>query len=257
VRTYVSVALAVLAVNPAFASIIDVSMNGSVFGSGAVTFFCFSDDNPNCPQGTTVSTPPFNFSGTNTQLGMFTASGSASGIDPNSGELTTASGQANQTATASGDSFSLDLFVSVSSSGTGAQEAFSSDIFDQATLTFTLTTQSLMQLSDTQNNTADVLPYAGSLSGPTGDILDLPEDSASFDVALTLEPGTYEWSELIEGPSFPTLFVNDTEVQEVAVSATFAAIPEPRGAWMAPLLLLILGSCLIHRGRRFARHRLG
>lgn len=242
-RLYILPALGILAVTPAFPDIINVNINGSVFGGGYLTFFCAFNG---CPGGT-VDSPPFTLSGTNTKLGVFTVSDSTSAIDPNSGVLSTASGEAAQTSAATGDSFSLNLSTTLSSSGTGAQESFSALIDNSVDLTFTLTAESLMALSENQSNGFGLFGFAGSLHGPTGDLLDLSTSSEPFEGSLTLQPGTYDFLADLQGFPDISVPVGPTNSDEVSVSATFTAIPESRWTWVAPLILLALGGRLFHR----------
>jgi hypothetical protein len=72
-RLLLLIGLGSLAIGPALPDIIDVAVNGSVSGSGELTFAC-APVTPGCASNRVSGyflSIPYSFSGTNTQLGEF------------------------------------------------------------------------------------------------------------------------------------------------------------------------------------------
>jgi hypothetical protein len=249
-RTLILIALATFVVKPALPDIIGVTVNGEAGGSGNVTLPCFSVRLPDCPFAPSFIDFPFTFGGPNTQLGMFSASGSTVASSPDSPGFVIASAEADQTTAANAHSFSVDLRDEAISSGVGAAEFFATSFSNDETLTFTLTTESLLRLTG-QVNFAPPFGSLGVLLDSHGNVLfAIPQGTFSFDDSLILAPGTYQWEEsdvsmLFEGPYGRGESIDKSS--EINVSAQFTPIPEPRWAWVVPLLSIVLGYCLLHR----------
>jgi hypothetical protein len=252
-RTLILIALATLVVKPALPDIIGVTVNGTAGGSGNVTLPCFSVQLPDCPSAPSFIDFPFTFSGTNTQLGMFSASGSTFASSPNSPGFVNASAESDQTTEANAQSFSVVLRDEAISSGVGAAEFFKTGFFNNESLTFTLTTESFLRLTGDQDELNYALPFGslGLLLDSHGNVLfAIPQGAFFFDNSLILAPGTYQWVEsdfsmLFEGPYG---FGQSLDISSgINVSAQFTPIPEPRWAWVVPLLSIVLGYCLLQR----------
>lgn len=227
-RTFcLSIALGLLAVNPGLADLItNVSVNGSISGSGVVTTGVPS---------TGEKTHPFSFSGTNTQLGGISRTG---GFGDSGAEA-----DQSATATASSLAISMDGMVFVSQDQ-GPVPHFSAGVNNSISLTFTLTVESLMRLSSMFFSELPSGSDSGSLLDSMGNvILALPFNNLPFPTAL--EPGTYTFEEALTGFTeidFPrSEFISEAQLFDLR--AQFAAVPEPRWAWVAPMGLLILGYC--------------
>src|ERR1700733_4865296 len=80
-RLFLVIGLGLLAIGPTLADVVNVTVNGSVSGSGSVTTYCLENlGSPECSANGSnqMETFPFSFSATNTRLGSFGASGVAS-----------------------------------------------------------------------------------------------------------------------------------------------------------------------------------
>ena len=76
-RLFLVIGLGLLAIGPTLADIVDVTVNGSLSGSGSVTTYCYEyPPAPGCsqifgPGSAFFESFPFSFSATTTQLGEF------------------------------------------------------------------------------------------------------------------------------------------------------------------------------------------
>jgi len=223
------VAVALLSGAPAFADLTGVSVSGSADGSGSLTFIC-----PTFPSCNNVSGPSFSFSGTNSSLGTFSVSGSTSGVDPFGFLTDKISGGAQQVTTATADSLSINLMENASSS---VEEFFvdihgrwQTSISNSVTLSFDLTTTSVLQLSSCG---IPVLLFCQLRDSDGTVILTLPS-SATTDVLLSA--GMYN---LFYVSSFD---VGDLPgVSFFPEDSTLSAeiVPEPSQAAYLPLLMLL------------------
>lgn len=140
------IGLGLLGIRPALPDIVDVTVNGSVSGSGFLTIAC-ALSTPGCIAGPggDFLTVPYSFSGTNTELGAFSDSGSTvstTGIDFPYPAL--AQGYADQDTTATADA--LDITLTGGHSASGAPFYGGSEN-DNISVSFDLTGESLVQLS--------------------------------------------------------------------------------------------------------------
>ena len=225
------VAAVSFSVAPALADVVDITVSGAVSGSGTAFSACGA-----CDGGFDVHS--FDFTGSNSQLGSFSASGqtSASGA-PTFGDFVTLTGSTQQTTATSVNSLTIDFLVSAVTDGLGAQWFAQAHLSSEYGLAFTLTTPSLMHLTTTGKESGLSSwslngPFLGSFSG---------SDFGSFDQTFIAEPGAYSLTILdrLDSSAFPLGI--DTHLEETdsfSLTANFAPIvPEPR--WSAIVLVLL------------------
>ena len=232
-RLRILLALGFLIASPALADVItDVTVNGSISGTGTMTLRCFFQGSPppGCYQvvpGRYIQNVNTSFSTTNTQLGNLSNSSLGTGVGPTDLHLS-----ASQSTAATADSLSVDLFTSFSIFPIGAViNGYHVDLQNSIAVGFDLTTESLLQVSgflffgDTQlfDSNGNPLFTGPCCSGP-----------------LILEPGMYQFTQslpITRGASFP---FGDPGIRtniESVLDAKFTPIPEPRG----PGLILLIG----------------
>lgn len=181
----VIVALCTLATSPAVADIVDVSVNGSVSGSGSITVAC-ALSTPGCREvapGTYLLTNSYSFSATNTALGSFGDSGSATGAP--SFPPAFVSSYAGQDTSATSDA--LEIMLTGGHSAMFAPSYMTSET-DTISVSFDPTKPSMIELS---GGGFGIGPDVGELLDSEGDvILTLP--NSPLPVFGDLGPGTYE-----------------------------------------------------------------
>jgi len=248
------VGLGSLAIGPALPDVIDVTVNGSVTGSGGVIAYCFPPPGsppPGCVQpggpgsGPYVEFASYSFSSTNTQLGTFSDSGSATANGPYVMQATAGS-YADQNITATTDSLSVSLTGGYSASDFFG---FNSSEQDSISVGFDLTDESSVRLS------GGIFPGFASNVGELVDsngntILTFPNDV--MNVSAILPPGMYYLDSSIGGSDSGSFGSRASGVDfNLILDASFTPVPtpEPRGALLAALLAMILGGCLRSRRR--------
>jgi hypothetical protein len=226
--------LTTLAISPAFADIINVTVNGSVSGSGSVTVAC-AEGTPGCteggPFGGFFMTVPYSFSANNTSLGAFSDS---------------ASSFAAQYSLTTTESLDIRLMGGHSAS---AAPIFTASESDSISIGFNLTEASLIDLSGggvgIGSNVGELLDSHGNV------ILMLPNSPAH--VFADLEPGIYALTASASGGGSGSLVgsVNVTDFLP-SLDARFAPLPTPEttGAPFAALLGALIGACALARTRR-------
>lgn len=247
-KLFLIVGLTALSISPAIADVIEVTVDGSVSGSGTATTDCglLSPEPPECvpsPGGPPVDAVSYSFASTNTQLGTFSDSGSATGVNGS------AEGQASQDVTAMSDSIGITL--SASHTIQGAVLYYSGTESDSVTVDFDLTSLSEASLSGSGFIEPGMFaPAAGELLDSNGNvILTVPNSPAG--VTVLLQPGLYELSTGAQvfptggGPSGGGTF---TDLQ-LDFGGTFTPVPEPRGALFAVLFFGLLVARFVSRRR--------
>jgi hypothetical protein len=242
------IGLGALMIGPALPDVVDVTVNGSLSGSGGMTTECFQLG-PNCV-GTFgmppyLETVPYSYSATNTQLGTaFEISGYAVGTAP--GALGSLEYHGFQEVTATADSLDIALEAGQMPDGVLSWDGTAAETIS---LGFELTEESVIQL--------DVSPF-GPLGTNSGDLLDsqgnvifampFPFGSAS----AVLAPGTY-YMDASVGGSASGFMGNGNNVEDFAwmLNSTFTpvATPEPPVAFFAALLAMMLGAHEVSRRR--------
>jgi hypothetical protein len=232
------IGLGLLAIGPALPDVINVTVNGTASGSGYGEDECEGPDYigplpPGCveePGPFYVQGLPFNFSGTNTQLGGIGPSGSATGYN---GASISAYASQDTTATAS----AIDIAFSGGFLGNFLIYAAVSQQ-DNIAVSFDLTTESEIQLTGnifqgTGSNSGELLDSMGNV------ILEIPVTGGSE--SMILGPGSYQLDASVSGSlQLPYPNSNDQDLYS-DLDATFTPVPEPRWAILAALLCLVLG----------------
>ena len=245
-RTWcILIGLGSLVVSPALPDIADVTVNGSISGSGDMDVACGSAT-PGCMQvgdGLYRLTVSYSFGDTNTALGDFSDSGGASLPSPFGGSV---DGFADENTVATPQSLDIELVGDNSADGI-FNSAFSEES-DSISVLFDLTEPSVMDLSGFNGVPG---PFAGQLLDSHGNvILVIPANVGS--TSLVLEPGTYQLDASAEGDYFDDgsdeLIGNVTDF-DVDLHADFTPVPtpEPRWAILAALLSLVLGASVVYR----------
>jgi hypothetical protein len=241
------IGLAALATGPALADVIDVIVDGSVSGSGSVSVAC-GITTPGCEpigDGRYRLTSSYTFAGSNTELGPFDDSGSAtSPIFPAS-----VGGYADQDTTATSDTLNIELmgghFASTSPTYTASES-------DTVSVSFDLTERSLIELSGGAYAFPSEPSDVGELLDSNGnEILVLPNSPSS--VFADLGPGLYRLDASASGGGQGGLvsFVDDTDF-DLNLDATFSpiAVPEPRWVLFAAFLAIMIGGYAVSWLRR-------
>ena len=221
----------------ALPDVIDVTVNGSVSGSGSYVVGC-ALSTPGC-----VATPggdflnfPYSFSGTNTELGAFSASGTTTpaGME----------GFADQNTVATADALEISLTGGYSASGV---PFYSGSENNSISLSFDVTEESVVQLLGggvlgSASNAGELLDSDGNV------ILTLPLDTLS--VSTIVQPGMYQVEAAAQGTSNGSFGANaDVTNLELYLTADITPVPEPPGALVAALLAAMLGGYVVSRRR--------
>jgi hypothetical protein len=236
-------AVVFLIVSPALADLItDVTVNGSVSGTGNMTLRCFFQGSP--PPGCAQALPlvyiqdvSTSFSATNTQVGDFSDSSQATGIGPTELDII-----ASQSTTATADSLSVDLYTAFSIFMRAPIHYYDVSLQNSIAVGFELTTESLLQVSgylglgDTQLFDSNGNPL---FTGPC------------CNSSLILGPGMYKFTQslpMTADGGFP-VFDHEGTYFVSELDANFTPIPEPR--WTGLTALIALG-CLAYCRQRIA-----
>jgi hypothetical protein len=219
--------LSCLLAGPSLAEIININVSGEVVGSG--------------------------FSNMNSQLGYGIYQLSGSGSDGLS------EGSAQQTVNSMTSGFSIDLQGDASYGGFPGTFGFSG-VYNTLTLSFRLTQLSVLNLTGSLNSTCSFGPFEGclfsagtesiDLSGSDGfdfnqqvDLLTEGGGNEPLNFSTTLNPGDYILTAL-SSPSVESQVMSSTS-SEVSLNADFtAAIPEPSGAVIIPVLFVAVWLCI-------------
>jgi hypothetical protein len=215
-------ALATLIVVPALPDIMDVGFTPGPGGSGSVLVRCDT-----CPFGAGISN---SFSTSSSTPNSFT--GIVSFTDPGTGRSATVTDNVEQDDASNAMGFSADVMEDITISGIGVEWAAEGTAFDNFTVDFTVTAQSLLQLTGLLPPSA-MTPTAVSveLMNSEGDLLLVALDPF-FSESLTLAPDTYELlgSVFYQVDRGPSGFFTDLPFSSgFDLSADFKSIPEPSG----------------------------
>lgn len=235
-------AVCAFSVSAALADVVNVTVSGTASGGASVGAKCFTS--PDCIDMENLLL----FSGTNDNSDNFSASGSET-----ASARITLSGMAQQITTTSPSSLSADLETSFGVDAIGAE--WGADVFlgNSYLLSFTLTADSLVQLSD--QLTGDLyLKGTCLLEGQSlTSSISIPCSAGSFDQSLILASGSYDLSlTALSGASIgPSGFESKYgESNQLMLTADFAAIPEPRSDSVLPIALLGVIAALASTSKR-------
>lgn len=233
------IGLASLAAAPALPDIIDVTVSGSVSGSGTVLEPCDPTFTQGCMRyggGPYSVYIPYSFNGTNTQIGSFSASSGPTVSGPGQG----GAGFANENTslstidTSTGPGQELDIELNGGHSAFGY--AFSAEESAAISIGFELTQESELVLGSVFSG---LNPNSGGLLDSSGNlILPIPLDGQASTV---LPPGAYQLNDSDSGGSqgsFPQ--PGDVTDFDTLMYAQFTPVPEPRGAVFGALALMLI-----------------
>ena len=252
----VLIGLGSIVVGPARADIINVTVNGTVSGSLLGQTECDNPSPPDCvqiaPPGPSFQTFQSSFSGTNTQLGAFSASGSA--ISTGQAFPASVQGFADQNTTATANTLDIELSGGHS---TSAVTLFVVSENDNISVSFDVTKESVMgifsRVSGMATNGGELLDSKGNV------ILTIPINAYPFNQPppTILQPGTYQFEASVSGGEFSTSFPpNGSAVDfDLLLDTSFTPVPtpEPREALLAALLATMLSGYVVSRRRRAPR----
>lgn len=243
-RLFLLIGLGLSAIGPALPDIINnVTVNGSVTGSGAVSTIC-QQGAPECLPvigGTNLASFTFSFSAVNSQLGEFSASGGVSSTGPP--ETDTASIDASESQNTTATAGALDITLGMTDATSGAVFGFSVDLLDSVAVGFYLTEESEIQLTGNL-----FFGFDPPLSVNTGELLDskdnvilvVPSFGGNFSASAVLQPGMYILNDSVENGAAGGESGLD-QLFEADLNASFTPIPEPRWIIIATLLAALLG----------------
>ncbi len=248
-RLFLVIGLGLLAIGPTLADIVNVTVNGSVSGSGSVTTFCNVPECMSPDSGQFVSFP-FSFTGTNTELGLFVASGGASSPGPPETNFASIQASISENTTATADALEITLSQNVMSGGV-APFAFAM-LNESIAVSFNLTEESKIQLTDnaeeaSSTSSVELLDSKGNV------ILVVPCGNFSCStVSTVLQPGTYQLDDSMASEG--AVAINSPEFFSADLNASFTpVVPEPRWTIIATLLAALLGGFVMSR-RETVKH---
>lgn len=243
-----------IAAGTALADVIDVTVNGSVSGSGFTQGPC-TLGSPGCtaePSGPARTTIPFSLSGTDTQLGSssFTSNPTLNGSSVFATEDTVfciPQGIVN-CPPGTGEALYIDL---TDGYNPGGSLTFVSSATESMSISFSLTDPSLVtlyggEILGTASNGGEVLDSMGNI------ILQPP---VLGDASAVLQPGAYQLDASV-GATDQVEFSQSGDItnSELFLTAQFSPVPTPESRWtiLAALLPAILaGYVLSHRPRAY------
>jgi hypothetical protein len=243
-RLFLVIGLGLLAIGPALADIVNVTVNGSVSGSGSVTTYCFVPECMSPDSGQFVSFP-FSFTATNTQLGLFVTSGGASSPGPPETNFASIQASMSENTTATADALEITLSQNFMSEDV-APSAFAS-LNESTAVSFNLTAESNIQLTDNPEGDAPFTNSVELLDSKGNVILVVPCGNFSCStVSTVLEPGTYQLDDSMS--SGGGIAVGSPEFFSADLNASFTpVVPEPRWTIIATLLAALLGGYVMSR----------
>ena len=243
-RCFVLMGLAILAAAPALPDVIDVTVNGSVSGSGTVLVACNPMYTAGCMQyggGPYSVYLPYSFSGTNTQLSGGTPPEGTGYAEENT-SLCTGCGPLSipGVTTFGGD----DLDVQLTGGHSAVGYSYFAEEAADVSISFDLTEESvvtLFKITLRGSSSSELLDPNGNV------ILSLTMDGAASTILL---PGAYQLDDAGQGSSFGA-FPEPGDVIDLNqdMYAEFAPVPtpEPRGAVFGALALMLLAFPLLRR----------
>jgi hypothetical protein len=249
-RLFLVIGLGLLAIGPILADVINITVNGSVSGSGGVTTYCLENlGSPECSEfgSNQMESFPFAFSATNIQLGVFVASGGASSPGPPENAIASVQANGSENTTATADALEITLAQDVNSDGVAIDPTVA--LNDSIAVTFNLTEESKIQLTDN---------LGGDASSNSVELLDSDDnvilvvqcaDFSCSTVSTLLAPGTYQLDDSLVTDAFGGLAgLNDSFSADLNASFT-PVVPEPRWTIIATLLAALLGGYVMSRLR--------
>lgn len=245
-----------IAVAPALADVVDVTVNGTVSASGTISAVC-ALSTPGCVAGQDGAPPllttPFSFSASDTQLGSFTQSWSATNpilgsLQPSVSETTSLCIAGPSTSCPPGTGDTLD--VELSGAHSGVATYYSTQETEDMPLSFQLTDPSEVTLYSS-------LPLGSGANGgeilySTGMnvLLQVPVDGAA---SMYLAPGDYELYASVTGSATGSFLDTSNPITDstLYLTAQFTpVVPEPRGVFVATMLCALIRGGVVSRRKR-------
>ncbi len=239
----------------AFPDIVDVTVNGSVTGLDNLAVGC-APVTPGCVSGLGGSFFPVSdsFSGTNTKLGDFSASGSA--VDPFATGVSVQS-FVRQSTTATTDA--LEISLTGNYFGHPAPAFTGVHLNDSVAVSFNLTEESTIQFDDPPVglpfSSFDDFSFSGELLDSKGNVILVVQRSGTgtsggFLASTVLQPGTYQLDASVMGTALGGNGVGLQGSFGADLNTTFTpVVPEPRCAILAGVLASLLGGYVVSRRR--------
>lgn len=251
---FLLIGLGSLALGIALPNVMDVTVDGSVSSSGLVSAVC-ALGTPNCVPGSPpLLTVPYSFSGTNTQLGAFTDSWSAStpigGLVLSYADETTSVCIAQPPVGCGPFGGGDTLYVELTGGHDAAAVAWTAQEAESITVSFDLTEESVVTLyPSVLFGTAS---NGGQLLDSNGDVL-LTAPLEGTSASITLQPGMYQLDASVSGGALGgELQSGNTTDSLMYLDAQFNPVPtpEPRGVAGAALLVIMACGYVAYRRHR-------
>ncbi len=240
-RLFLVIGLGALVIGPTLADVVNVTVNGSLSGSGSVTTPCLTLECEAIFNNGQFATFPFSFSVPNiTQLGAFGASGGASSPGPPETNIASIQASESENTTAAADALEITL----------SQDAATGDVAEFAdfnlnasiAVSFNLTDESKIQL--TNNVGAETSAFSNSvelLDSKGNVILVVPcGDFACSTISTVLSPGMYQLDDQMDNSGASRGDLDQPFSADLNASFT-PVVPEPRWTIIATLLAALLG----------------
>jgi hypothetical protein len=244
-RSFFAIGLGLLVIGPVLADIVNVTVNGSVSASGSVTTYCLVPECMTPDSGQFVSFP-FSFSATNTQLGVFEASGGASSTGPP--ETDSASVQADVFENTSATADALEITLSQNVMSGGVAPSAEATLNESIAVSFKLTEESKIQLTDNPEEEASSINSVELLDSKGNVMLVVPcGNFVCSTVSTVLQPGTYQLDDSFDNDSGAFFGVDGAQFSSDLKASFTPAVPEPRWTIIATLLAALLGGYVMSR----------
>jgi hypothetical protein len=231
---FITLALGMMTALPAFPDIMDITFTPGFQISGSVVVRC--DSCGGFGQSSTVvpisSTPN-------------SVSGIVSFMDI-SGRMASVTDQITQNNSSTSESFDVSVAEGITFRGIGAEWGSDGLDVDRFTVTFTLTTESSLHLSNTFDGSLALVNLVDSMGN-----LEFSSPGQAFDTSLLLAPGTYTLTgnDVFRASGNPRGFSTFIPLEaDFNLSADFTAVPEPAaGSIFVISCLACVGIVVRHR----------
>ena len=228
-------ALGIATACPALSDIVNITFMQELGISGSVLVRCDT-----CPGGAGMSSNVVPISSTPTSV-----SGIVSFTDPSTGRMAAVTDQITQNNSSTSGSFDVGVIEDITISGVGAEWSANGSDADQFTVSFALTTESSLDLSNTTDGTVAAI----SLMDSMGNVV-FSSPNGAFDTSILLAPGTYTLAghDVFNASGFPMGFTTSEKFEaDFNLSADFTAVPEPAATWFLSIPFLVCAAVVASR----------